>query len=487
MSISEALNGDFAEGKISSFLETQFLETAKAIFEKNVEIKAVDKSKVLMQFFLGITLLRINQGKAISSGLWRKPSKEAIAFVREIIQELGGTSFSLTEIVYLASIYDVLYFGFGREVLFMEKFDSQFSYKVRQLISEVSQKMDIAFIKDDKLYGLLYAHLKETEILPDLSSEKENKFIKKIEADNKKVFKVVQDVLPKIFSRKFSSTDTAFVTLHFVATLERSDLVLPLTAAIVTSRGRISCEFLISHLKKNFPFLKRIDIIQLSEIPDLEHYDVVFTTEKELDYIYVSRILDQKNTDDIRHQLRVIQQEARKENREEEPRHTVDLSRLFSISNTILEEFSLETLENPPHLQAVIELIVQRLGFSEKEGLARLLLERFEATHLAIPDTNIALLHGLHGTVPYPLFKIYDLEERIEVIAMNQEKISVNRVLLLLAPPEVDHYTTYLLGRISSSIIENKLYTKIYDSGNQEVVEELLKTIMTESIQKYGE
>jgi Transcriptional antiterminator len=113
MSISEALNGDFAEGKIASFLETQFLETAKAIFEKNVEIKAVDKSKVLMQFFLGITLLRINQGKTISSGLWRKPSKEAIAFVREIIQELGGTSFSLAEIVYLASIYDVLYFGFG--------------------------------------------------------------------------------------------------------------------------------------------------------------------------------------------------------------------------------------------------------------------------------------------------------------------------------------------------------------------------------------
>ena len=121
----------------------------------------------------------------------------------------------------------------------------------------------------------------------------------------------MQEVLPKVFVRKFSSTDIAFVTLHFVATLERSDLVLPLTAAIVTSRGRISCEFLISHLKKNFPFLKRIDIIQMSEIPDLAHYDVVFTTEKELDYIYVSRILDQKNTDDIRHQLRVIQQEGK--------------------------------------------------------------------------------------------------------------------------------------------------------------------------------
>ena len=113
--------------------------------------------------------------------------------------------------------------------------------------------------------------------------------------------------------------------------------------------------------------MKRIDIIQLSEIPNLEHYDVVFTTEKELNYIYVSRILDQKNTDDIRHQLRVIQQEARKANKEDEPRHTVDLSRLFSISNTLLEQFSLETLENPPHLQAVIELIVQRLGFQKKK------------------------------------------------------------------------------------------------------------------------
>ncbi|MBD4919482.1 transcription antiterminator, partial [Xanthomonas citri pv. citri] len=77
-------------------------------------------------------------------------------------------------------------------------------------------------------------------------------------------------------------------------------LVLPLRSALVSNRGRISCEFVMSNLRKNFPFLKKIDLIQNSVKVVKSQYDVIFTTEKEFDYLYINPMLDQKNLDNIR-------------------------------------------------------------------------------------------------------------------------------------------------------------------------------------------
>ncbi|MCU0081579.1 hypothetical protein [Streptococcus danieliae] len=44
-----------------------------------------------------------------------------------------------------------------------------------------------------------------------------------------------------------------------------------------------------------------------------------------------------------------------------------------------------------------------------------------------------------------------------------------------------------LMTAISQSIIENKLYTEIYRTGNQEIVYQLLNTIFAEKMKKIGE
>lgn len=62
----------------------------------------------------------------------------------------------------------------------MEKFDTDFSYKIRQIIDRVSTKLEIEFGKDDRLYGLLYAHLKESEMLPILFPKKKMILSKKL-------------------------------------------------------------------------------------------------------------------------------------------------------------------------------------------------------------------------------------------------------------------------------------------------------------------
>ncbi|MDN6538709.1 MAG: hypothetical protein L0K61_04435, partial [Lactococcus sp.] len=58
-------------------------------------------------------------------------------------------------------------------------------------------------------------------------------------------------------------------------------------------------------------------------------------------------------------------------------------------------------------------------------------------------------------------------------------------VLFLTAPQTVDDVYTYILGKISSSIIENTLYTVIYSSGNFDIIYELLSKIINDSFAKY--
>lgn len=63
--------------------------------------------------------------------------------------------------------------------------------------------------------------------------------------------------------------------------------------------------------------------------------------------------------------------------------------------------------------------------------------------------------------------------------------MSVNRILFLTAPQSIDEIYNYILGKISSSIIENTLYTTIYSSGNYDIIYELLSKIIGESFTKY--
>lgn len=492
-SIQELLTANFSENKVLEILDLEKFNIAHVAFEdSDLPEGLTDKVRVLMQLFLTAALLRLDRKQTVVADAGMKgyqPSKKALNFVNHLLTKVPIKGFTIGEIVYLASIYDILYFGFGRDILFMEKFDTDFSYKIRQLIDQVSTILEIKFGKDDRLYGLLYAHLKESDILPTLFSEKQNDFIKKIEIDNQKIYKAVKVALTEVFKKRFSEIEFAYVTLHFVATLERSDLVRPLRAALVTSEGLISCEFLMSDLRKNFPFLKKIELIQSSMKFEKSKYDVIFTTEKELDYLYVSRMMDQKNLDGLRQKLREIQQNKKvlRLDEDEVQKDFIDLNALFIVGNALVKGFEIKKITNKAVLSDVVTQIIHDVNPDDSGELVNLIKTRFQETHLAIPETEIALFHGVHSYIKTPIFKIYDLSEELEVIGMNRKLLKIKRSLLLLAPPKVPDYVAYLLGKISSSIIENKLYTTIYNSGNEEVIRELLRQIITEAIKTYGD
>ena len=486
VTVLELLSGDFAQNKFLNLLDTNLVKQAVAAFELCQLPDISDKRRSQLEFFFIASLTRLSAGHHVAASS-RRPSQKALTYVSQLVARLPATKdFDQAEIQYLAGCYDVLYFGFGfgEQLLFMESFDADFSYKIRKLIDRTSELTGIPFGKDDRLYSLLYAHLKGTDILPSLFADKDNAFVAQIRADNLELYQTVSQTLRTVFERDFSSKENALVSLHFAATLERSNLVLPLRAALVTSRGRISCEFLISNLRKNFPFLQKIEILQLSQKLDNSLYDAIFTTEENLPYIYVDRVLTQHSLDEMRRRLRRIQQKARPIKTLNPQENFLDLNQLFSLSNQLLTDFTISHVQAEVGLEAVIEKITVALELPE---VAELLLARFAETHLAIPDTRLALLHGVHPAVKKPLFKIFDCFKPIEVVGMDRQPLAVSRFLVLLAPTDIDEASSYLLGALSSSIIENRLYTVIYNSGNREIIEELLRQIVAEAIKKYGE
>ena len=192
--------------------------------------------------------------------------------------------------------------------------------------------------------------------------------------------------------------------------------------------------------------------------------------------------------ENIRHQLRLIQQKSRALTSDsEKEKNFLNLNDLFSIGNEILKSFEILSLENKAELHDTVKQIIQRVNPEDSGELVHLVEERFKETHLAILETKIALFHAVHSSISSPIFKIFDLSQPIEGVAMDHQSIQIGRVLLLLAPPEVPEYVSFLLGKISSSIIENKLYTRIYDFGNYEIVSELLREIIIEAVKHYDD
>jgi len=489
-SIQELLLNQLSNNKILRIIDlNKFKQVNKAFKRIDLPEKMTDKVKVLMQLFCLVVLLRLDEGYSVSSETLSRPSKQALNFVNNLLTEMSVKNFVVSEITYLASIYDVLYFESGKDLLFTEKFDSDFSYKIRQLIGEISRKIELEFDNSDKLYELLYEELKATEILPYLFSDKENDFIKKIRKENPEIYNTVKESLKDIFGKDVPSIEIAFISLEFLEMINDSNAKLLLRAALVSDYGKISCEFIIGKLRKNFPFLKEIDLISNVNHATNQKYDVVFTTEKELDYLYINPILDQNNLENIRVQLRLIQNKIKRlpAFELEEHKKNLNASDLFLIGGEMLESFEILPLVNKPELKDTIKQIVKVISPKNEDVLVPLIEERAKKTHLAIPETNIALFHAAHSSIKRPIFKIFDLSQPIEGVAMDHQSIQIGRILLLLSPSKVPEYVSFLLGKISSSIIENNLYTRIYDSGNYKLISELLSEIIIEAIKNYGE
>ena len=488
ISIQDFWQDNYAEFPI---LVKERIQIARQIFEENQQLLGEVDSK-LREFLIILLSLADNQEELVVAV---NVSKEALDFSKRIFTDLAKRQkqfYNLQEIVYFANILDEIIIKRQEVPLFREKFDSEFYYSISQMVDAVSRFTKIDFFKDKLLFKLLFNHMRLSLAVPILFPERATTNVAYLAAQKNQflhsiVSLVMRDIFPTFIQNEF---EYELVTLHFASSLRRSPDIYPIRLLLVTDERPLTTSVLVSKIKNIAPFVEWIDIKSTTSLPlvDMSQYDYWLTTRPipNRDIDLISTFPNTQEILDLQDKLQLIQENRTVADRKELIRQkSYDLQKYLQASSQILRNFKLIHLENPHSFEASVAQIVSGLDFvSDAEYLAKKLLSRFELSPLAIPNTNLALLHTQSHTVMESQFLVAELSQPVAALSMNHQHEEVHRVLVMLTKVNEQEEIRDMMTAISQSLIENNLYTEIYRTGNQEIIYQLLNTIFTEKIKK---
>ncbi len=472
-------------------LKVQNVQQARHIFEKFLPLLG-DIDPKLKEFL--IILLALSDNSAAST-IQVNISKSALDFSQKVFTELAQESkqfYNLQEIISFAAVLDEVIIKRQEVPLFRERFDSEFFYNVSQLIDSVTRYTKIEFIKDPLLFTLLFNHLRLSLAVPILFPEQSATNVAYLAAQrddflHSVVSLLVKDIFPTYIQNEY---EYELITLHFASSLRRSPDIYPIRILLLTDERPLTTSVLISRIKNIAPFVELIDVKSTTSLPflQLQQYDYVLTTRPIPNQTFelISTFPDTKEMLELQETLQGIQENRRVAIREEIPKEkVVDLQTYLKASSHLLTHFQLLFLDNASTFEAAVRGIIDSLDdIGNNNYLADKILSRFEVSPLAIPNTNLALIHTQSSQVEKSQFAIVELAQPVSALAMNHQEEEVRRILVMLTKIDEDDAMRELLTAISQSIIENTLYTEIYRTGNQEIVYQLLNTIFSDKIKK---
>ncbi len=485
---------DFWSDRYGAFpvLEATMMYQVRQVFERYQSLLG-DLDPKLKEFLIILLGLADNQDTLTQQV---NVSKVALDFAQKVFADLAKTSkhfYSIQEIIYFASILDEVIIKRQEVPLFSESFDSGFYYSISQLVDSVSRFTKIDFVKDKVLFPLLFHHVRLSLAVPVLFPDRsttnvaylatqKNPFLHRV------VSLVIQDIFPSYIHNEY---EYELVTLHFASSLRRSPDIYPIRMLLVTDERPLTTSVLVSKIKSIAPFVEWIDVQSTTNLAQLQlsQYDYVLAT-KPVPQLAIDVISTFPNTKEILELQETLQ--SIQENRTVAVREEIMINRHYDLqaylqgSSHLLTHFSLHELANGATFEETVQQIVAQLSFvKDKDYLARKLISRFEMSPLAIPNTNLALVHTQSSQVTQSQFQIVSLAQPVTALSMNNQPETVQRVLVMLTKLGEQEEMRELMTAISQSIIENNLYTEIYRTGNQEIIYQLLNSIFNEKIKQW--
>ena len=484
---------DFWQDEYENYpiLLNEHVQICRQIFE-NYQTDLGELDSKLKQLLIILLSLADNQGELEHRV---NISKESLDFSKKVFMDLARASkqfYNIQEITYFATILDELIIKRQEVPLFREHFDSSFYYNISQLIDSVSRFTKIDFIKDRLLFPLLFNHIRLSLAVPMLFPDfaatnvaylatQKNPFLHRL------VSLVMQDILPIYLHNEY---EYQLTTLHFASSLRRSPNIYPIRLLLVTDDRPLTTSVLVSKIKNIAPFVEWVDVQSTANLSrlNLEHYDYCLST-KPVKHESIHLISTFPNTQEIL-ELQATLQDIQinrtviiREDIRDEKHY--DIQAYLTASSQLLQSFYLSHIGNFRNFHDAVTATVDILDYVEdKEYLTEKLLSRFSMSPLAIPKTNLALIHTQSSKVSRSQFVITELDNTVPALSMDNQQEDVKRILVMLTPSGEVAEIRELMTAISQSIIENKLYTEIYRTGNQEIIYHLLNSIFTETIKK---
>ena len=384
--------------------------------------------------------------------------------------------------------------------IFIESFDAEISYQIKEFIRITSQQTGFDFRKDETLYVDLMAHMKAAIKRPlSLVQKIDNPLLQKILDEYQHIYEGVKVARQEMFEdKKFSREEMAYIVIHFASSLERNPSSRNITALVLCSSGIGTSKILESRIGKYLPEINVIDVSKISQMDNIqfEQYDLILSTIFLPGFQHSYRVISPLLLDDEVKEIReYMKQSLLNDLPKSETQQTIkevkenfeDVYHTMKIANNLLQRFDIKFVKSSGTLEETLHHILLGLeGYILEDAgkVADRVIQRYLQAPIGIPNSNIALFHSTNEWVKEPYFGIYDLDRKYPIMGMDRRSIDLQRVLLMLAPEPLDETNEMILGKISSSIIESDLNTEIYKSGSKELIYQLLSSLLVTEIRK---
>lgn len=486
-------SSQFSKGQYGDIAKvfSEELDRAREVFKKYLP-NLPEMEGQLIQFFTTILALANFEQLSLTNKLVSKLALDTSQNIFGALSLESGQFFSITEMLFFASILDDCILKRQEIPLFQENFDSAFYYKISNLIDKVEAYTKISFSKDPLLFKLLFNHIRLNLTVPTLfpdmtSASLTHAALKRSDYLHRVVSLLIEDIFPSYLQNE---TEYELITLHFAASLQRSPHIYPVSILLLTDERPLAIELLMTRIKNIAPFVETIRIASPSQSyrEIVDNYDLTLTTSLLTDKT-IKQISIYPDTKELL-ELQVYLQDVQL-NREFKARPIVSEPISYSFkdyltaSQELLDAFTFITVENIKDFEKTVLLILEQMdGLQDKAYLSDKLLSRFEISPLAIPETHLALLHAQSSRILKTSFTVAELKVPVTAMSMAHEEEEIKRVLVMLTKLDESEEIRHLMTAISQSLIENKLYTEIYKTGNSDIIYQLLNQIFTEKIKK---
>lgn len=391
--------------------------------------------------------------------------------------------------------------------IFLENFDAELSYRVKELIQYVSAHYLNDFRGDDQLFYALLAHMTAAlKRSKSLNQANHHAWFDKIRQQYGTLYTQIEAGVQRYFAEaKFAGDELAYLVIHFATSLERHPQARSLKTLVLCSSGLGTSKILESRIRKYLPKIEEIQVAKISQMNylDFHQYDLILSTiflpSFPFPYKLISPLLLAEEIEEIGTEL-AAKLKGKAPSAETvatsevnttfaiEPKSAQEFDAVYDtmrVANQLLQHFRVQSLTATMTLAETLQQVTAELDeivVRDPVVVANALIERYEVAPIGVPGTNFALFHTSNAAVIEPYFAIYDSQIPFAIQGMDRQPMKLTRLLVMLAPDPLPKNQQQLLGKISSSIIENDLNVEIYNHGNQAIIYQLLSKLFVKEI-----
>ena len=483
-----------------SLIDKEIMQMVYRSFEQEqpeIFNQLADDDLINFILIMSISLLRLKNSRNIRS-THQIDHNQLLPYLQQILsivkkfQSEDKALLNMTELTFLAMQLRGMN-ARKQHSIFQNTYDMELGFSIKYLMKLVSKESKVNFNTDNVLYQDLVNHVGAALKRIDLNlPEIENSVINKLKEEYAALYSIVEEKLIEVFSPTiFSEQEIGYVVTHFASSYEKYSSQSGINVLVICTSGIGTSKILKARLERTIPEMKEIDVVRAVDLKEInpQNYELIFSTITlsgfDANYSLINPILDDQEVASIRARisqytsnnasvLKMSPQVAHKTASFEK------VKRLVKISDLLIEKIKVIKLKQ--NFQTIADYL--ELIFKNNPILKNKLKQRLNESSLAIPSTGIMLLHTKDESVKTPSIELHHLKKPIRTTGMDQQPTQVHRVIVMLAPEDMDELTTEFLGAISSSIIEKEEYTKIYQKGNTQELKELLEHISVNTLQK---